>query len=53
MGKNKSFSRIALMTLLTWGGIRCTADFEDEIPLASNLSGIEIQNGTLKVPSFD
>ncbi|MGM0943541.1 MAG: hypothetical protein ACQEW9_00065 [Bacteroidota bacterium] len=53
MGKNKSFSKIALMPLLTWGGISCTADFEDEIPLASNLSGIEIQNGTLKIPSFD
>lgn len=52
--KNKSnLLKAALFTSIIWGGLSCSANFEEEIPNDGLSSGIEILQGTLKVDSFD
>ncbi len=45
--------KVALFISITWGGLSCTTNLEEEVPISSLNSGVEIVNGTLKVDSFD
>lgn len=52
--KNKAnVLKVALLTSMIWGGLSCTTNLEEEVPISSLNPGVEIVNGTLKVDSFD
>lgn len=52
--KNKAnILKVALFISMTWGGLSCTTNLEEEVPIGSLNPGVEIVNGTLKIDSFE
>jgi len=53
MKKKSNILKVALFIGMTWGGLSCTTNLEEEVPIGRLNPSVEIFRGTLKVDSFD